>query len=312
MSGPRKAGESALVLLGATATGKTAVAIDVARQVSGEVISADSRAYFMGMDIVTDTPSPEEQCGIPHHLLNFIPITGSYDAMTFRRDVTRLLPEIRGRGRLPLIVGGGTLYLGAILRGLFEGPAKDAALRSALRRQSSEALYADLESVDPRSADRIHRNDRLRIVRALEVFQLTGRPMSDWQAEAEPLPEAFCVVGLCRDRIEHRAIIETRVRRMISRGVFAEVECLLARGLRPGMQAFRTIGVPEAVAVLEGKMSSEQYVETVSNRTWQLVRRQSAWFRRDKNVRWISMTGRTAADVAEQIVHTGDLSMKRG
>jgi tRNA dimethylallyltransferase len=302
MTGPRGARDPVLVVLGPTASGKTAVAIELARRLNGEIISADSRAFFVGLDIVTDKPSLEERDGIPHHLLDCVPIDGTYDAMSFRADVVRLLPEIRGRNRFPIIVGGGTLYLGAILRGLFEGPDRDDVLRTELKTRPLNELYAELESVDPPAARRIHRNDRLRITRALEVFQTTGKPMSDWQSEAEPLPEAFRVMGLWRERAEHRVLIETRIRQMLEQGVFEEIRSLCGRGLSEDVQAYRTIGVPEAIEVLEGRMSPDEYVRAVSHRTWQLVRRQMAWFRREDDVHWIRMTGRAVAGATDDIL----------
>jgi len=291
-----------LVVLGPTASGKTAVAIELARRTNGEVISADSRAFFAGLDIVTDKPSLEERGDIPHHLIDCVPIDGDYDAMSFRSDVARLLPEIRSRHHQPIIAGGGTLYLEAILRGIFEGPAKDESLRSAMEERSIDDLFSELASVDPAAAARIHPNDRLRIARALEVYRTTGVPMSQWQSEAEPLAENLYVVGLCRERSEHRALIEERVRRMLDLGVIEEIAHLRARGLGQDVQSYRTIGVPEAFEVIDGKLATEEYVRTVSSHTWQLVRRQMAWFRRDEAVRWIHVTGRTVEDVAKQIL----------
>ena len=143
--------------------------------------------------------------------------------MTFRSAVAGLLPEIRNRHHQPIIAGGGTLYLEAILRGIFEGSAKDEDLRSAMKGRPIDDLFRELESVDPTAAEKIHRNDRLRITRALEVYRATGVPMSQWQSEAEPLHEEFHVVGLCRERSEHRTLIERRVRQMLNRGVIDEM-----------------------------------------------------------------------------------------
>ena len=300
--GPQRARTPVLVVLGPTASGKTAVAIELARRTNGEVVSADSRAFFVGLDVVTDKPSIDERGGIRHHLVDCVPINGNYDAMTFRSAVARLLPEIRNRHHQPIIAGGGTLYLEAILRGIFEGSAKDEDLRSAMKGRPIDDLFRELESVDPTAAGKIHRNDRLRITRALEVYRATGVPMSQWQSEAEPLHEEFHVVGLCRERSEHRTLIERRVRQMLNRGVIDEIAQLRTRGLTQDVQAYRTIGVPEAFEVLDGKLAAEEYVRIVSNRTWQLVRRQMAWFRRDEAVRWIHVTGRMVEDVTDQIL----------
>ena len=294
--------EPVLVLLGATAVGKTAVGVEVARRIDGEIVSADSRAFFAGLDIVTDKPTEAERRGIVHHLIDRVPACGSYDAMAFRRDVARLIPEIGARGHAPIVIGGGTLYLGAILRGIFEGPAKDDALRAAMETQSAGALYEELRSADPEAAGSIHPNDRLRITRALEVHRLTGRPISAWQADAAPLPYRFFVVGLRRDRADHRAAIAARVRRMIERGLIDEIQRLRGKGLGPDCQAYRTIGVPETVAHIDGHATEREMEREIATRTWGLVRRQTAWFRREKGVSWWDVTGRDAGEVADEIV----------
>jgi tRNA dimethylallyltransferase len=312
--GSQQARFPVLVIQGPTASGKTAVAIELALRLNGEVISADSRAFFVGLDIVTAKPTANEQAGIPHHLIDCVPIDGAYDAMAFRLDVERLLPEIRNRHRRPLIAGGGTLYLGSILRGLFEGPEKNEDLRAVLRKRSSDDLFRELTSVDPEAAARIHVNDRLRVIRALEVYRTTGKPMSAWQMEAKALPETFVVVGLSCERTQHRLVIEQRVRSMLELGLIEEIDRMRGEGLTPAVQAYRTIGVPEAFDVLDGKISRDQFVPIVAARTWQLVRRQMAWFRRDKNVHWIDVSRSTSQDVVNQILSPdfGETSMREG
>ena len=290
-----------LVILGPTATGKTEIATELACRIDGEIISADSRAFYTGLDIVTAKPMEAERGGVPHHLIDRVPVNGSYDAMTFRQDVERLVPEIESRGRVPMLVGGGTLYMDAVLRGLFEGPSKSAELRRRLEAEPSEILHARLRTIDPRSADSIHPNDRLRVVRALEVHELTGRPISTWHAEAEPLPYAFQSFLLCRDRDEHRAAIEARARRMLEQGLVEEIRTQQANGLSPDCQAYRTIGVPETVRYLEGKLDEEGLIEEMVRATWALARRQSAWFRRDPRAIPINVSGKTASEAAEEI-----------
>ncbi len=301
-----------LVLLGPTAVGKTAVGVEVASRLDGEIISADSRAFFVGLDVVTDKPSEVERSGIPHHLIDCVPLRETYDAMAFRRDVERLIPEIAARGHVAVVVGGGTLYLGAILRGIFEGPAKDDRLRAAMEERSVGELYEELQSADPAAARSIHPNDRLRITRALEVHRLTGRPISAWQAEAAPLPLRFFVVGLRRARADHRAAIAARVRRMVERGLVDEVRRLREEGLDPDCQAYRTIGVPEAMAHIDGRISGDGMEREIANRTWGLVRRQTAWFRREKGVSWWDVTGRSASEVAGEIVAAWERFLEAG
>ncbi|MDD4903190.1 MAG: tRNA (adenosine(37)-N6)-dimethylallyltransferase MiaA [Candidatus Bipolaricaulis sp.] len=299
--GRSDAGTAVLVLLGPTACGKTAVSLEVARRLDGEILSADSRAFFVGLDVVTAKPSPAERRAVPHHLVDCVPLRGTYDAMAFRADVARRVPEIAARGRVPIVVGGGTLYLGAILRGVFEGPGTDAAFRRSLRDVPVEDLHRRLSDVDPIAAAKIHGNDRLRIERALEVHGATGRPISEWQAKASPLPFTFVVLGLFRERDDHRRAIAARVDTMLADGLVEEAARLRQDGLEPGDQAARTIGIPEAWAVLDGRMGREELAVTLTQATWQLARRQTAWFRRDAVARWIDVSGRSPEDVAKEI-----------
>ena len=297
----RSLGASVLVLLGPTATGKTAIGVEVAKRLGGEIVSADSRAFFEGLDIVTAKPTVGERCGIHHHLIDRVPIDQAYDAMAFRRDVERLIPEILERGRVPMLVGGGTLYLGAILRGIFEGPSKDSAFRETLIDQPASELHERLRAVDAEAARGIHPNDRLRIVRALEVFEASGRPISRWQTEATSLPYDFAVFGLQRQRTDHRAAIRTRVQQMLDQGLVGEVARLREIGWGESAQAYRTIGVPEAAAYLDGEMTKTEMTEAIVRQTWSLARRQTAWFRRDRDVIWLDVTGCVATDIADEI-----------
>lgn len=293
---------AALVLLGATATGKTAIAIETARELEGEVISVDSRAFFRGLDIVTDKPLEPDRRGIPHHLIDCVPIDGAYDAMAFRADVARLVPEIARRGRVPILAGGGTLYLAAVLRGIFEGPGKSESFRASLEGEDVESLHRRLAVVDPAAAAKIHRRDRLRVVRALEVEAQSGRTITEWQEEAAPLPFRFHSFGLSRERSDHRAAVAARARQMIERGLVDEVARLRGAGLTPDRQAYRSVGVPEACAYLDGAISQNEMLERIVRATWSLVRRQTAWFRAQPGVSWIDVTGRAPSDVAREIV----------
>ena len=293
--------DQVLVILGPTAVGKSAVAVEVARKINGEIISADSRAFFRGLDIVTDKPPLDKRRGIPHYLIDIVELTGKYDAMSFRNDVQRLIPQIQSRGHISIIVGGGTLYLGAILQGIFTGPSADPELRAKLLGEPLGELYAQLQKVDPQAAARIHTNDRLRLVRALEVHEITGQPISDLQKEAEPLPFDFTVFGLKMEREAHRRVIAQRVREMLAGGLIDEVRSLRAQGLNSQHQAHRTIGIPETEAFLDGEISRQELEERLIINTWGLARRQMAWFKRDSGVTWIDIAGRSPQEVAKEI-----------
>ncbi|MEA3356481.1 MAG: tRNA (adenosine(37)-N6)-dimethylallyltransferase MiaA [Candidatus Bipolaricaulota bacterium] len=291
-----------VVVLGPTAVGKSVVGVEVALRSHGEIISADSRSFFRGLDIATDKPSLVARRGVPHHLIDRVDLAEGYDAMSFRKDAARLIPAIQGRAHLPIIVGGGTLYLGAILRGIFEGPSADEGLRKELESRPRQELYDRLHKIDPEAAAKIHPNDRLRIVRALEVYELTGNPISVLQRRARPLGYSFRIIGLSRERAEHRRVIADRVDGMLRRGLIDEVKRLKAKGLGPGTQVYRTIGVREVFSYLAGEIGLEELRGQIIVNTWRLVRRQLAWFRNDEGVNWLNVTGRSVDDITDEII----------
>jgi len=310
-AGPTGRSGDVLVLVGATATGKSAVAIELALQLGGEVVSADSRAFFEGLDVVTAKPTLTERRGVTHHLLDCVPLDGEYDAMAFRADVNRIVPAIHARRRVPILAGGGTLYLAAVLRGLFEGPGKNVEFRQSLDDAPTDELHRRLAAVDPPAAAAIHPRDRLRIVRALEVEAASGRPITSWKSEAVPLPFTFHVFGLERDRDDHRAAVSRRVQDMLDDGLVDEVAQLKERGLAPGCQAFRSVGVPEAWAHLAGAITRDELADRIVRATWSLARRQMAWFRGEAGVSWICVTGRDVPSVAEEIADTWRREVRR-
>ena len=291
-----------IVIAGATATGKSAVGIEVALRIGGEILSADSRAFFRGMDILTDKPSCTDRRRVPHHLLSICSFDAAYDAMRFRQDADQLIRDILHRSCVPVVVGGGTLYIGAIIEGLFRGPSADPVLRSELSRQSADELHAMLRRVDPVSAERIHPHDRLRVVRALEVHRKTGTAISRLQDHAIPLDYTFHGFVLDRPRDSHRRAIAERVAHMISAGLVEEVRALRDAGLRSDMQAYRTIGVPEALSFLDGEIDERELRERLANRTWSLARRQASWFRRLHGFRRLDTGTMNAGEVAQEII----------
>ncbi len=284
-----------LLLIGPTAVGKSAVAVAVAERVGAEVISADARAIYRGIEIGTDRPSPEELARVRHHLIGVLDLADRYDAAAFRADCERLVPEIYARGRRAIIVGGSTLYVRALTRGLFPGPRADPRLREELAARSIADLREELAQVDPVSAGRIHPADRVRLVRALEVYRLTGHPLSlSWGSE-QAFPWPLVKVGLALDREELHRRIEARVARMFAAGLVAEAERLWKKGIPPEAPAVRTIGYRELFAYVRGEYPLEEAQRRIVRNTKAYARRQLAFFRAEEGVQWIGATNWKAA-----------------
>ena len=282
-----------LAIVGPTGIGKTALAVFLSREVSMEVVSADSRQIYRGMDIGTGKPTREEQAAVPYHLVDVVDATEPYHAARFRRDALKAIEEIRRRGRLPVIVGGTGLYVRALLRGLSPAPPADPEFRAALRRRAdaegTPALHERLRRVDPKAAARIGPHDLVRITRALEVFHLTGRPLSslhDW-GKAD-LPFRLLMVGLTMDRSRFYRRLELRCQKMIDQGLVEEVKTLLDRGVDPSCPAMQGIGYRHVVAHLEGKWSLPEAVRMMQRDTKRYAKRQWTWFRREP-VHWVEV-----------------------
>jgi tRNA dimethylallyltransferase len=284
----------ALGLAGPTASGKTAVALALARVLPLEIISVDSALVYRGMDIGTAKPSAEERAAVPHHLIDILDPTEAYSAARFVADATRLVHAIRGRGRLPLLVGGTMLYFKALRDGLATLPAADPALRLALDAEAAArgwpALHAELARVDPVTAARLAPMDSQRVQRALEVWQLTGRPLSQWHAGPRPDGAAglpFTLVSLepaSRDWLHQR--IADRFDTMLEAGLVNEVRALAARpGMHAELPALRCVGYRQAWAALQAAAATGHGLEAAKLResgiaaTRQLAKRQLTWLR---------------------------------
>jgi tRNA dimethylallyltransferase len=276
-----------LVILGATASGKSDLALAVARRTGAEILSADSMQVYRGMDIGTAKPTQAEQAEVRHHLID---VVAPNESFTVARFVEAADQVIASAGR-PLIVTGGTpLYYKALFEGMFGGPGADEALRASLREVSGEGLHARLKRVDPAAAERIHANDQKRLIRAIEVYELTGKPISQLQTEwsgGARLHDATWV-GLSWDKEALNRRINARVKAMMAAGWVAEVRELLARYGELSPTAAEATGYAELIAHVRGRMPLDDAVEAIKIGTRQLARRQMKWFRRFERVTWLA------------------------
>lgn len=302
--------QAVIVIVGPTAVGKSEVATQLALRLDGEIISADSRAIYKGMNIGTAKPPLELRQRISQHLIDIKEPTESYDVMDFRCDAKAAIEEILKRGKCPIIAGGSTLYIEALTGALFEGPSADYALRRELKRQSLNTLHQKLTQIDPEAARRIHPNDELRIIRAIEVYELTGVPISKWQrAPKQRLNYKFIKIGLWMQRKKLYRRIDERVDTLIARGLLEEAK-ELKKNLTPQMQAYKTIGYQELFHYLDGKCSLAQAIEAIKKNTRHFAKRQLTFFKRDKEIFWVDVTDKTPEQVVEEVLsHLASLKL---
>lgn len=295
-----KSEQSSILILGPTAVGKSELAVALAQRIAGEVISADARAIYRDLTIGTAKPPAHLRERVPHHLIDFLDPTEHYDVMQFRHDALTAIEEIRARGRVPIVVGGSTLYISVLTGTFFAGPKADPQLRRRLESQPQEQLRQRLEAIDPEAAQRIHPNDKIRTVRALEVYELTGVPISRWQRESKvPFPYRFFKIGLTLDRKVLYERINARVDRMIAQGLLEEAKALREK-LTPQMPAYRTIGYEEFFAYLDGKVSYDEAVRLIKKHTREYAKRQLIYFKREPDVHWIDVTGKSLEQVLDE------------
>jgi tRNA dimethylallyltransferase len=288
---------------GPTAAGKSAVALELAERVGGEIISVDSMQVYRGMDIGTAKPGAEERKRVWHHLIDVAGLDEAFDAARFVQMAGAAVAEIQGRGRIPIFCGGTGLYIKAFLEGLGESPAADAVLRAELEARPLPELLAELEKSDAVTFQRIDRKNPRRVVRAVEVIRLTGKPFSAQRArwdEAGRGPPG-CLIGLTRPAGELHERMARRVEEMFARGLVAETEALLGRGLEQNPRAMQALGYRQVVEHLRGKRALPETVELVKIRTRQFGKRQLTWFRRQMRLEWISMEGQSAGAVAARL-----------
>jgi len=281
-----------IAVIGPTASGKSGLALRIAEAVGGEIVNMDSMQVYCGMDIGTAKPGPEDLARVPHHLLDRVTPDADYSAGRFAGDVAALLPELAARGKVPVFCGGTGLYYRALTQGLADIPQPDEATRvqmaDALASRGAAALHGELAQVDPAAAARIHPNDPQRIVRALEVFHATGRPLSAFQADAPRpvLTGPLLALGIGWPRAELYARINARTPAMLAAGWVEEVRSLLARGYGPELKPMRGIGYAEIAAHLAGELPESELAQTIATRTRHYAKRQLTWFRREPGIHW--------------------------
>ncbi len=282
-----------LAVMGQTCSGKTALAIRLAERVGGEIVSCDSAAIFVGLDVGTAKPTSAEQAAARHHLIDVLPPDAQWTAADFARAADAAIEDIRGRGRVPILCGGTGLWMRALAHGIFEAPAIDPAVRDEVREElaarGSEAMHAELAAVDPIAASRIETRDPQRIGRALEVFRQTGTPISTFQDAHRFEEERHRLIGVApawpKEVLWDR--IAARTEAMFSGGILEETQACLDRGVAATAPGLAIIGYRDAVAVLEGRMTRAEAVERTTIETRQYAKRQKNWFNKEPDVWWV-------------------------
>jgi tRNA dimethylallyltransferase len=279
-----------VAVVGPTATGKSDLAVALARVLGGEVVNADAMALYRGMDVGTAKPSGAERAGVPHHLLDVLDVTATASVAVYQREARAVVEDLRAAGRTPVLVGGSGLYVAAVVDEL-EFPGTDPDLRAELEARLAVdgpgALHAELAAVDPAAAAAVLPSNGRRIVRALEVVALTGRPFPARLATGGPPRYGAVLLGVDRPTAELDLRVPRRVARMFAAGLVEETRALLDRGLREGRTASRALGYQQVVAALDGHGDLSAAAAETVRATRRFVRRQRSWFRRDGRIAWL-------------------------
>lgn len=280
------------IVVGPTGVGKTEIVLPMAEEMGAEIISADSRQIYRYMDIGTAKPTLEQRRRVPHHLVDCIDPKEEFNAAQYGRMAGEIISQLLAAGKRPLVVGGGGLYLRALLEGFFQGPGADPEIRRRLVEQESHqgpgSLYRYLIERDPRSARRIHPHDQMRTIRALEVLELTGIPLSRWQEQGPYCQPQFswCKLGLYLERERLYSRIEERIDGMLAKGLLEEVQALLSKGYSPDLRALDSIGYREMLVHIRGHVGFERAVSQLKRNTRQYAKRQMTWFCKESDIFW--------------------------
>lgn len=297
--------------MGATACGKGAVGRELARRMGGSIVSVDSMKVYRRMDIGTAKPTAQMRAEVPHYCIDIVEPSESFSVARYVASADEAIGQIRQAGSIPLAIGGTSLYIKAMTEGLFSGPPANDELRQELkgqaRREGLAVLHVELARVDPKAAARIHPNDAKRIIRALEVFKTTGRPISELQAQWDSGQRRYqCVfVGIRRDKADLHARINRRVKRMIQAGLVDEVASLLASAGGLADQAAQAVGYAEIIEHLQGRSDLDDAVERIKINTRRLAKKQRTWHRRWPDVQWFDIDAeQTPESLAERILES--------
>ena len=281
-----------VVILGPTATGKSALALELAADLGGEIISADSVQVYRGLDIGSAKPTHEQRRQVPHHLIDILDPDQDYSASAFRGHADEIIQRLHRKSTPIFVVGGTGLYLKVLSKGIFRGPGGDPHFRSVLRQKEATegegTLHRQLLQTDAEAASRIHPRDTFRLIRALEVFHFSRRPISQFQREHgfRESPYQVLKIGLSIDREELYRRVESRVEEMMKRGWREEVHALLERGYSPGLKSMQSLGYKRLTANLAGEMDLPHAVQLIKQDTRRIAKRQVTWFKSDPDICW--------------------------
>lgn len=286
--------QKTIVICGPTGVGKTAAAIHLGRALGGQIVSADSMQVYRFMDIGTAKPTPQEQRCVRHHLIDVVDPDQDFDAARYAHSARKIIARLHRHRIVPLVVGGSGLYIKALVHGVFPEGARSETLRAELKtrlgREGAAGLHRTLAACDPETARRIHPHDGLRILRALEVFQLTGQPLSALHRNHGFREEHYDVlkIGLTLDREDLYARIDTRVEQMIEQGLEAEVRRLLERGYGAQLKSMQSIGYRHMAGAIRGRMDFREALRTMKRDTRRYAKRQFTWFNADAQIQWVA------------------------
>ncbi|MFC1554014.1 tRNA (adenosine(37)-N6)-dimethylallyltransferase MiaA [candidate division KSB1 bacterium] len=283
-----------IFIVGPTGVGKTKISIDLAVDLKGEIISADSRQFYKYMNIGTDKVPLDKRKGIPHYFLDIIDPNETYNSGLFGKDAREKIDEIFNNGKLPFVVGGSGLYIKSTIEGFFNEPIRNPEIKKKLRIQAEEEgnayLYNELKNIDPEFAHKISINDTQRIIRGLEVFKVTGKPLTQhWKDSKVSINFKPIIIGLNRDRKEIYERINFRVEKMFKNGLIEEVKNIRDMGFDESLNALQTYGYREVLLFLNNELEKDEMIELIKKRTRNFSKRQITWFKKMDNIKWFDL-----------------------